>query len=111
MIPRHPGTVRVEGYVNSPGIVQYREGWSIKDYIEAAGDFTFEAARGKAVVYYPGGNARRRRALWSDPRVKEGSRIFVPKKPERKPTDWVDLTARIASIASSLATTIFIINK
>ncbi len=110
-IPRHPGTVKVEGYVNSPGIVQYRAGWSIKDYVEAAGDFTFEAARGKAVVYYPGGNARRRRALWSDPMVKEGSRIFVPKRPERKPTDWVDLTARISSIAASVATTFFIINK
>jgi protein involved in polysaccharide export with SLBB domain len=110
-IPRHPGTVKVEGYVNSPGIVQYRPGWSIKDYIEAAGDFTFEAAKGKAVVYYPGGNARKRRWYWSDPVVKEGSRIVVPKKPEREPTDWVDLTARIASIASSLATTIYIIDR
>ncbi len=111
MVPRHPGVVRVEGYVGSPGLVQYHKGWTVKDYIEAAGNFTFEASRGKTVVYYPGGNARRRRALWWDPAVKEGSKIVVPKKPEKERVDWVEMAARIASIAASLATSILIIDK
>lgn len=109
-IPRHPGTVKVEGAVNNPGLVQYRKGWRLDDYIEAAGDYTFDADENHTIVYYPGGNAKR--ISWGiAPKVREGSRVVVPVEPEMEPIDWTQLLAEWASIASSLATVIFIINR
>ncbi len=109
-IPQHPGTVKVSGSVRNPGLVQYHEKWSLERYVEAAGDYTFEAAKSKTVVYYPGGNARRKNFLW-DPKIKEGSEIFVPQKPEREPVDITQLLTNWASIATSVATVIYIIGR
>ena len=109
-VPKHPGTVRVRGSVRNPGYVQYHSGWGVERYVEAAGDYTFDAAKAKTVVYYPGGNAKRKRWLWS-PAVEEGSEIFVPEKPEREPVDLTQLLSQWASIATSVATVIYIINR
>ncbi|MGM0531659.1 MAG: SLBB domain-containing protein [Bacteroidota bacterium] len=109
-VPKNPGTVRIRGSVRNPGHVQYRPGWRADRYVEAAGDYTFDAAKNKTVVYYPGGNARRKRWLWNPP-VEEGSEIFVPQKPPREPIDITDLLSQWASIATSVATVIYIINR
>ncbi|MFC2137582.1 SLBB domain-containing protein [Bacteroidota bacterium] len=108
-IPKHPGTVEVIGFVNNPGYVQYRKGWTMKDYIEAAGSFSFEAHKRKSIIYYPGGNAKKRNALF-DPRVKEGSSIYVPQKPEREPINTTQLITNITQITASLATSILIVS-
>ena len=110
IVPRHPGTVRVRGSVRNPGYVQYHPGWGIERYVEAAGDYTFDAAQNKTVVYYPGGNARKKHWLLA-PKVKEGSEIFVPEKPEKEPVDITQLLTNWASIATSVATVIYIINR
>jgi len=109
-VPQHPGTVKVSGSVRNPGVVQYHPGWGLERYVEAAGDYTFEAAKGKTIVYYPGGNARKKNWLWN-PKVKEGSEIFVPQKPEREPLDITQLLTEWASIATSVATVIYIVNR
>lgn len=109
-VPKQPGTVRVKGSVRNPGYVQYRSGWRVDRYVEAAGDYTFDAAKGKTVVYYPGGDAQRKNWLWNPP-VEEGSEIFVPQKPPREPIDITDLLSQWASIATSVATVIYIINR
>lgn len=109
-IPKHPGTVKISGSVRQPGLVQYDSKWNLDDYIEAAGDYTFDAAKRKTVVYYPGGNARKKHLLGSPP-VKEGSEIFVPEKPEREPVDITQLLTNWASIATSVATVIYILNR
>ncbi|MFO8235789.1 MAG: SLBB domain-containing protein [Bacteroidales bacterium] len=108
-IPRHPGTVKVTGNVRNPGLVQYNENWSMDNYIEAAGDYTFDAAKSKTVVYYPGGNARKKRLFW-DPKVKEGSEIYVPERPERD-INITELLTSWASIATNIATVIYILEK
>ncbi len=107
MVPRHPSTVRVTGNVRNPGLVQYNQSWSLNKYVEAAGDYDFDAAKGKTVVYYPGGYAKRKHFFWS-PNVKEGSVIFVPEKPEREPVDVTRLMAEWASIATSVVLIIYI---
>ncbi|MBN1820088.1 MAG: SLBB domain-containing protein, partial [Prolixibacteraceae bacterium] len=109
-VPKFPGTVEVKGLVNNPGFVQYNSQWNLKDYVEAAGDFTFNAHKRKSVIYYPGGNAKRRN-IFRDPRVKEGSVISVPQKPEREPVNTTQLITNIAQIAASLATIVLIIQS
>jgi len=80
------------------------------DYVEAAGDYTNEAAKSKTIVYYPGGNAKKKQFLFN-PEIKEGSEIFVPRKPEREPVDVTQLLTNWASIATSVATVIYILNR
>jgi len=109
-VPQHPGTVKVSGAVRNPGVVQYHPAWGLERYVEAAGDYTFDAAKSKTIVYYPGGNARRKH-WYMRPKVKEGSEIFVPLKPEREPLDITQLLSEWASIATSVATVIYIINR
>lgn len=88
-IPLHPGTVKVEGFVYTPGLIKYRKDWSIGDYVEAAGgkivELDFKA--GSSVVYYPGGNAEIDGWFFS-PEVKEGSKIVVPKIKREAFKEW-----------------------
>jgi len=110
-IPKHSGIVTIEGFVNSPGIVQYRKGWSAKDYIEAAGDFAFNADKSRSMVYYPGGNAKKRRFICGFAKVKEGCLIKVPKRDIKPVTFWLDFTSKVSSVIASMVTTIYIIKK
>ncbi len=110
-IPKHSGVVTVEGFVNSPGIVQYRKGWSAKDYIEAAGNYTFDANKARAMIYYPGGNAKRRRFICGFAKVKEGCVIKVPRKEIKPVTFWLDFTSKLSSVIASVVTTIYIVKK
>lgn len=109
-IPQYPGTVSVTGNVRNPGLVQYNEGWSVRRYVEAAGGFDFEAAKRRTVIYYPGGNAQRKRWLRKTA-VPEGSVIFVPEKPEREPLDINRLLAEWASIATSVAVIFYMVRN
>jgi len=109
-IPQQPSTVKVSGNVRRPGLVQYNEEWNLDRYVEAAGGYDMNAKKSKTVVYYPGGNARKKNFLW-DPKVKEGSEIYVPQKEEREPVNVTQLLTNWASIATSVATTIYILNR
>lgn len=107
IVPRHPSTVQVTGNVRRPGLVQYNKRWNLEDYVEAAGDYDFDAAKGKTVVYYPGGYAKRKH-WFSRPKVEEGSVIFVPEKPEREPVDVTRVISEWASIATSVVLIIYL---
>jgi len=89
-IPKHPGTVSVEGFVYTPGLINYRKDWSAKDYINAAGGTIadLEFLSSDPVIYYPGGNAKVDDGWFSSPTVKEGSRIVVPKIKREAEKEW-----------------------
>jgi protein involved in polysaccharide export with SLBB domain len=110
-IPKHSGIVTIEGEVYSPSIVQYRKGWSANDYIEAAGGYTFNAKKGKTIIYYPGGTAKTKRCFTGFPRVKEGCVIKVPTKETKTANYWLDLTAKISGVIASMVTTIYLVTK
>ena len=109
-VPRHPGTVTVEGFVYSPGLVKFDSRWNLKRYIEAAGGVMVddEYEKGEVVVYYPGGAAKIDGWFFS-PSVKEGSRIVVKRvrKPEPKEgtslRDWISIIGGIVTISYYLS--------
>jgi polysaccharide biosynthesis/export protein len=109
-VPKHPGTVMVEGFVYSPGLVNFDKGWSLNRYIEAAGGIMVddEYEKGEVVVYYPGGAAKIDGWFFS-PSVKEGSRIVVKRVKKPEPTEgmsvreWLSVLASIVSISYYLA--------
>lgn len=100
--------------------------WYINNY---AGGFDRDADRKTVRVVYPNGRIKGTKSLWfikNYPKVRRGSRIYVAMQPpkvleikqerkrEREPVNWDELVKIIlttATILSSLATTILLINK
>ena len=111
-IPKKPGTVYVDGFVYTPGFMKYREDWTLEDYINAAGGTLHEDlyVRGAPVVYYPGGNAKVDDGWFMSPTVKEGSRIFVPKKRREAERNWSQDIRTWLSIMTSTITVIVLID-
>jgi polysaccharide biosynthesis/export protein len=104
-IPKHPGTVSVEGFVYTPGLINYRKDWSVKDYINAAGgtiaDLTYLSS--DPVIYYPGGNAGVDDGWFFSPTVKEGSRIVVPKVKREAEKEWrTEIRAWLGLLTSAI---------
>lgn len=110
-IPKHPGTVIVEGFVYTPGLMKYRSDWSISDYISAAGgtisDLEYQAIN--PVIYYPGGNAKVDNGWFTSPEVKEGSRIVVSKIKKQPERNWAqDIRTWLGVLTTSLTVVVLV---
>ena len=111
-IPKHPGTVSVEGYVYTPGLIKFRKDWNLDDYIEAAGGeiHNNEYEPGKPVIYYPGGNAKVDNGWFFSPSVKEGSRIVISKSKKNPEFDWRLEIRNWVGVATSTLTLVLLIS-
>ena len=114
-IPQYMPTVVVQGAVNSPVTVLYREDEGFDYYISAAGGFRNDADQGRTSVRFANGLARTRSKflLWSSwPTPDAGSVITVPAKPAQTPIDRTQLiTSLVAITGSVLATIVVILNN
>jgi protein involved in polysaccharide export with SLBB domain len=106
-VPEFQPTVKVEGAVNSPVTVAYRERAGVGYYVDAAGGFARRADRKRAFVVQPNGSVRPRNA-----RPEPGARIFVPEVPatEQK-TDWAGIVGTVASVFTSALTIILVVQR
>lgn len=111
-VPKRPGTVTVEGFVYTPGTIVYRSGWSISDYIKAAGGTVedFEFAPTAPVIYYPGGSAKIDDSWFFSPRVQEGSTIVVSKVKRQPDTNWTFELRNWLSLVTSALTVVLLID-
>lgn len=83
VIGSNPGTVAVTGEVVRPAVFPYVKGWSVTDYVNAAGGKTPNADRSRTSVEYASGatsTTKRFEAAWRKPRVESGSVIRVLEK-------------------------------
>lgn len=102
-VPKQLQTVKVNGEVLRPINIVYNRNKSMKDYINGAGGFTYDANRKAAYIQYANGSvdANRKFLFFNNyPVVKPGAEIFVPK---RAPREKIGITG-IAGIVSALAT-------
>jgi len=105
-IPKQQQIVRVNGEVLYPSAIVYDGSETFKGYVLNAGGFAPDALKSGAYIVYPNGTVKGTRKFLffnSHPRVKPGSEIYVPKKPERRglsPTEIVGITSGLASIAA-----------
>lgn len=102
-IPTEVQTVEVVGQVYTPSLVAFKQGESLKYYIENSGGFTYEADKSKLSVQYLNGEIKTvKRFLFfkSYPKLQKGARIVVPTKPERKKLS----TQEILGITTSIGT-------
>jgi protein involved in polysaccharide export with SLBB domain len=103
-VPKQLQTVKVTGEVLRPINVVYRPNMNMKQYINGAGGFTYNANKKGAYIQYANGSvdATRKFLFFNNyPSIKPGAEIFVPKRAPRAPLG----AAGIIGIFSGLATT------
>jgi protein involved in polysaccharide export with SLBB domain len=102
VIPKFDGQVKVSGAVLMATQVPFIQNNRLKDYLNAAGGFSYRALRKKTYVVYANGKAATTSHFLffkSFPKVLPGSEVIVPAKPENKKTS----TAEIIGISSAIA--------
>lgn len=108
-IPLKQYMVSVAGEVFKQLEISYTEGKKLKEYISDAGGFTNSANKRKTFVVYPNGKADRIKKSFiffnRFPMVTAGTKIFVPKEPEKKGTDYAK-TGLIVTGLSALITAV-----
>ena len=103
MIPSKSQTVEVLGMILKPSLIQYKEGQSLRTYVEKSGGFGEAAKKSKIYVSYANGDIKTVQNFFfykRYPKLAPGAIIFVPAKPEKEKMS----TAEILGITSSIAT-------
>jgi protein involved in polysaccharide export with SLBB domain len=111
-IPLYSPTVQVQGAVNSPVTVLFREDQDFDYYISAAGGFRADADKGRTAVRLANGLAQTRSKFlfWSSyPNPDAGSVITVPAKAPSPPVDKTQLITSLVAIIGSITTSIIVI--
>ena len=109
-IPKRSNTVEVVGAVNSPGLIQFKSGLSVSDYVNIAGNLTQNGDRESVSVYYANGESKSR-TFFIDPKVREGSIIVVYQKPDELPLDKTVFLTEITTIVIQALSLILVANK
>jgi len=102
-IPKQQQIVRVNGEVLYPSAVVYSNGKSFKSYVLNAGGFSPKALKRGAYVVYPNGTVKSTTKFLffnSHPKVKPGSEIYVPTKPEPKGNTAQEILGYTTGLAS-----------
>ncbi|MBB5636604.1 protein involved in polysaccharide export with SLBB domain [Pedobacter cryoconitis] len=109
-VPKQLQTVRVTGEVLRPTNIVYSSNKSMKQYINGAGGFTYNANKKSAYIQYANGSvdAGSKFLFFNNyPRVKPGAEIFVPKQAPREKIGIqgiVGISTALASLAAILIT-------
>jgi protein involved in polysaccharide export with SLBB domain len=114
VLPEYDPVVLVQGAVNSPAQVLYREGAGLDYYIENAGGYARSADRGNVHVRYANGEgAVRERVLLfrRSPTPGPGSVVSVPEVPEDERGDFLRSVAEITAVTASVLQTLLILTR
>jgi protein involved in polysaccharide export with SLBB domain len=107
-VPKQLQTVKISGEVLRPINVVYNRNRGMKDYINGAGGFTYNANKSGAYIQYANGSvdANHKFLFFNNyPDVKPGSEIFVPKRAPREKlgvAGVVGITSALATVAAVL---------
>ncbi|HEY8928048.1 MAG TPA: SLBB domain-containing protein [Mucilaginibacter sp.] len=102
-VPKQQQTVRVNGEVLYPSAIVYQSGKSFREYVLNAGGYSPRALRRGAYIVYPNGTVKGTSKILffnNHPKVKPGSEIYVPKKPEPKGNTAQEILGFTAGLAS-----------
>lgn len=99
-------TVRVEGEVRRPGLVDYAPGRTLKEYVELSGGYTDRAARSDVrISRFLTGQVLPARSLGS---VQPGDFVWVP---ERKDVDAWSVFRDAVAVVSQVAVVVFTLSR
>ena len=111
-VPEYSPTVVVEGAVNSPVTVLFREGEDFDYYLAGAGGYRNDADKGRVAVRYANGLAQTRSKFlfWSSyPTPGPGSVVTVPARDPADRFDTIGLITNLVGILGSLTTVIVVL--
>jgi protein involved in polysaccharide export with SLBB domain len=102
-IPFEKQTVMVSGEVLYPVRVKYNKSMGLRSYISNAGGFGAKAIKRRTYVVYANGTAKATKnflGIKFYPKVKAGSEIVIPQRPERKSFTTLELTSLISALST-----------
>ena len=111
IIPEYEGTVKISGDVMYPNTVAFEGDKGYKWYVRQAGGFGERAKKKKTYVIYPNGTMAQ---VNHGAKITPGCEIIVPSKPKREAMtagQWMAVGSSAASIATMIATIIYMITK
>ena len=111
IIPEYEGTVKISGDVMYPNTVAFEGDKGYKWYVRQAGGFGERAKKKKTYVIYPNGTMAQ---VNHGAKITPGCEIIVPSKPKKDAltaTQWLAVGSSAASIATMIATIIYMITK
>lgn len=111
-VPKQLQTVKVTGEVLKPINVVYSNNKSMKQYINGAGGFTYNANKKGAYIQYANGSvdAGSKFLFFNNyPRVKPGAEIFVPKRAPREKLGAAGLVGILSGLATVAAVLVSIL--
>ena len=111
IVPEYEGTVKISGDVMYPNTVAFMGDKSYKWYVRQAGGFGERAKKKKAYIVYPNGTMAQ---VNHGAKITPGCEIIVPTKPKKDPmtaTQWVAISSGSASLATMIATIIYLLKK
>ena len=108
IIPQVDNMVTVAGEIFKPLAISYESSKKLKDYINDAGGLTASGNKKKIFVVYPNGKAATTKHIFlffkKYPEITAGSKIFVPKEAERKPSDYSKVGVIISTFSALITT-------
>lgn len=111
-VPKQLQTVKVSGEVLKPINIVYNRNRSMKDYINGAGGFTYNANKAGAYIQYANGSvdANHKFLFFNNyPKVKPGAEVFVPKRAPREKLGAAGLVGIFSGLATVAAVLISVL--
>ena len=111
IVPEYEGTVKISGDVMYPNTVAFMGDKDYKWYVRQAGGFGERAKKKKTYVVYPNGTMAQ---VNHGAKITPGCEIIVPTKPKKEnitAAQWISIGSGAASIATMIATIIYILTK
>ena len=108
---KYKDMVNVTGNVYNPGLIAYKQGTTVKNYIKLAGGYRENSLKSKIYIQRANGKISKvGRGYFK--RLKSGDTIIIPVD-STPPSDFdtTSFTSDVVSILTNLATIIFIINS
>ena len=110
VIPRRSETVRIQGGVHNPSVMNFDAKFRYADYISQAGGYTEQGWKKRVFVSYPNGRTFRTRNFLffrSYPKVEPGAVVTIPNKQvqapgQRTPGERVALFSFISSMLGTI---------
>ena len=111
IVPEYEGTVKISGDVMYPNTVAFMGDKDYKWYVRQAGGFGERARKKKTYVIYPNGTMAQ---VNHGAKITPGCEIIVPTKPKKEnitAAQWVSIGSGAASVATMIATILYILKK
>jgi protein involved in polysaccharide export with SLBB domain len=105
VVKESTGTVNVSGQVYNTGLIEFREGKSLRYYINSAGGVTEKGNRKSIIVIYANGVVSPNK-WYSTPKIEDGATIIVNEKAPEEPFDLTQFATNWTSIVASMITAV-----